>query len=61
MAKSKFTVSASLTILHPDGGRKLTKSVVARRVRALLEADGERAQSSDFEIQRAVVRDVDFD
>jgi len=59
MATSKFTVSVSLTIDHPDD-RRLTKKVVRERVRDMLETDG-GPQPDDLEIMRAVVRDVDID
>ena len=58
VAKSKFTVSVSLTIIHPEGVR-LTKKAVSRRIRWILEEDD--PQPDDFGITRAVVRDVDFD
>jgi hypothetical protein len=60
MATTKFTFSASVVFAHLDGVR-LTKKLVAIRLKRILELEDPDAYVEGLQITRAVVRNVDRD
>lgn len=59
MAKSKFTASVVITVIHPEG-TKVTKKAIKQQIEDCLFETG-LAQGEDMEIIKVRVRDVDTD